>query len=397
MTVNSRALSLAWGLAFMGLVYSELNTPPTQNSLTALLDALTIDGPAAGMGLLTGATVTHMLKNWEDPAVARHRVLVFSGFLMISGMVLASIQSAIYPISFILGVVALCSLGFARLNSFTLTCLLAFTTFASAFVHTVFAIRPPVGGQYPALAWLAYGICGVLLFRVIDNKKVSVSLLFITGVIVGMVGMLTVLPNYLPDLFGVDPAVSKYYRENPPTTTIRYFSSIANSGGLLNVVGNFAAGTNLLTLGYLLQRFRFFEPVVASGRMSFSTYPFYIIIAAITMGGFSGFAEEINTAIDNPNTTVAHHKALDWQTFDSWVENSNSWADLSSHEIAYYGPDSESLINETKTKQIEPTSFLMAYPVAIIGNLVVSTLWMRFFSDGLIELLLFRRQRREGV
>lgn len=78
----------------MGLVYSEHNTPPTQNSLTALLDALTIDGPAAGMGLLTGATVTHMLKNWEDPAVAHHRVLVFSGFLMISGMVLASIQSA---------------------------------------------------------------------------------------------------------------------------------------------------------------------------------------------------------------------------------------------------------------------------------------------------------------
>lgn len=216
------------------------------------------------------------------------------------------------------------------MNSFALICLMAFTTFASAFVHTVFVIRPPVGGQYPALAWLAYGICGVLLF--------------ITGVIVGMVGMLTVLPNYLPDLFGVDPAVSKYYREDPPTTTIRYFSSIANSGGLLNVVGNFAAGTNMLTLGYLLQRLRFIDPVVASGRMSFSTYPFYIIIAAITMGGFSGFTEEINTAIDNPNTTVAHHKALDWQTFDSWVENSNSWADLSSHEIAYYGPDSESFL-----------------------------------------------------
>lgn len=378
MNESGRALSFAWGIAFLGLVYSELNTPPTQNSFTAFLDALTIDGPAAGMGLLTGATVMHALRYAQDPVVAKQRIALVSAFLMLSGMILASIQVAIYPISFVLGAVALCALGFVYLTSLPLLILLTVTTLASSFVHTVFAIDAPVGGQYPIIAWLAYGMCGTLLYRSLDSKKISPQLLFILGIIIGFMGILTVIPNYLPDLFGIDPAVGKYYRDNPPTTAITFLSSTANSGGLLNVVGNFAAGGYTLAFGYLAQGISFLQPLRALGRMSYGIYPIYVILAAISMNGFPGISVELSTALDS-SSTAAQHKTVDWPTFHSWVENSQSWDDLSEHEVRYYGPSSESIINESKKEDLQRNTFWFAYPLVIISSLIVSTLWVRRF------------------
>lgn len=395
---SKRALGLAWGVAFLGLIYAELNPPATQNALTSVIDAATEDGPAAAFGFLTGATVMHFYNNAgsdEEFDRSRTRILMLAAFSLVSGIVLSSIQVAIVPISATIGIVAMVMLLLARLNSLGLISLLCVLTALSAFVHSVFVMEFPVGGPYPILAWLAYGVSGILIYRAMFIRMVNPYLLFLCGVLVGLIGFLTVLPNYLPALFGISTDMGMYYRENPPTASIRYLSSVAHSGGLMNVVGNFAVGTYLMTASLILQRFRILDPVIATGRATFSTYPFYVLVSAIAMGGFPGFSSELSSAIESPSPTV-HERSLDWETFSTWVDDSNSWEELSVHEDLYYGSSDTKLINEDKAQGLEHSSFWWSYPLVAISTLLLSTLWLRRYPDGLIEMWLFRIRRKRS-
>lgn len=392
---SKRSLGLAWGIAFLSLIYAELNTPPTHNSFTNFLDAMTEDGPAACFGFLTGATVmyyAHHARDEEEATRARHRIVTLAAFCLTSGMLLNSIQVAIVPITVTIGIVALLALPLSRLNNLALLLALLVSTLLSTLIHTVFILEFPAGGPYPILAWVAYGICGILIYRVLMGRRVYVYILFWTGVLVGMLGILTVLPNYLPELFGISYDMGTYYRANPQTTSIRFLSSTAHSGGLINVVGNFAAGTYLLSACFVLQRFRFLEPIVSAGRLTLSIYPFYVLISAIFMAGFPGFSAELNSALSSPSVSV-NRKELDWETFSEWVDNSNSWDDLQIHSQQFYGSDGTSLIDKNKTENIERSSFQWSYPFSVLAVLIISTLWLRRFPEGLIEMLLFRRRQ----
>lgn len=394
---SKRALGLAWGIAFLGLIYAELNPPPTLNALSSLLDATTEDGPAACFGFLTGATIMHLLNsatNEDDIDDLRYDVLVLAGFCMVSGILLSTIQVAIAPITATVGIVALCILPLARLNDIVLLLALVGMIVVAAFVHTSFFVEFPFGGPYPLLAWIAYGIGGILVYRVLTQQRVYVYILFWMGVFVGFLGFLTVLPNYMPSLFGISSDMGAYYRYNPPSPSLRMLSSEAHSGGLLNTIGNLSVGCYLFSACFILQRFRVFTPVIAVGRTVFSTYPFYLVAAAIAMGGFPGFSYELDSAITSPSATL-EQRTLDWPTFSSWVSNSSSWEELALHEGQYYGNDGQPLINTAKAQGAELRSVWWSWPFVAILTLTMSTLWLRRFNDGLLEMLLLRHRKRQ--
>lgn len=395
-TEAKRALGIAWGIAFLSLIYAELNAPPVDNAFTSLLAITTEDSPAACFGFLTGATMMHFLhlsRTEEERERARNMLILVSGFCLVSGLVLGAIQSAIVPITVTVGIVALVLLPILYLNSLVLGISLVVISVLAALIHSVFIMNPPVGGPYPLLAWIAYGICGVLIYRAMWGRRTVVYVLFWAGIIVSSLQVLTLAPNYFPTLFSVNPEVGSYYRDNPQNTSLLFLSSAAHSGGLLNILGNFAAGTYLLSACFVLQRFRIMGVFYPVGRLAFSTYPFYVLASAITMGGFSGVSEEISAALET--TTVNNQqKAIDWPTFSSWVNDSQSWQELSAHEKQFNGTNNTSLINEKKVKGFEYSAFDWSYPFAALGTLIFSNLWLRRYGDGLIEMALLRRKRR---
>lgn len=382
-----RAFGLSWAVAVLGIMFAELNGPVHSSSFMKLADAVTEDGPAAAAGFLAGALIMHVSMLAEEQGrqvAARANLIAWGAACLVIGLLIYSIQIAIIPVIMTVGLVVVMLTPLARASTGVLTALYLVCLGISAAIHPIFHFEVPIGGPYPIIAWLAYGITGLVVYRVIVNNPKRVGMVFFIACIIGFATFFAALLDYF-NFLGGSAGTSSYYQSNPGATSIPFFSSAAHSGGLLNVIGNSTVGTYLFTACLFLQRFPAFRPLENLGYLAFITYPIYVLLMAAYMGGFPGFGDELSRALSTQVST-SQATPLDWHTFASWVHSSSSWDELGEFEKQYFGPFSSnfsSLFSSGGVVNHNP----VAFPIVALISLVVANAWVHFFRFDFFDRL----------
>ncbi|APT89353.1 hypothetical protein CFRA_08935 [Corynebacterium frankenforstense DSM 45800] len=265
-------------------------------------------------------------------------------------------------------------------------------TLALAFVGLVLfsglaAVVTGFTGGYPPLAWLAYGVFGMLLHRVFFAAREWAVGTALLGAALGAAGL---VHRHLAGA-GVPGTAT-----NPGTgVAAAFLSPVGHSGGVLDVLyscGVAAALTGLcLWVCHAPTPRRAVFPLRAVGTMALTVYVLHVVTATVPLSGVLDGPEAAD-AVPYSSTPSSPYGDKDFDEFREEVAGLDDWQDWTAYESR--------LFEDAYTEQTGQTPGEIAVPEdgghpwwlagSVLAAVVLCPLWRRRFERGPLEALLRR-------
>lgn len=371
-------LDLARGLAVLGMMVAHLG--PKGGWIETATDGF----PSAMFAVLAGCSLSLMNTRADaegGPAVARarFRALVRGLLLMAAGVVLGFLPTTILIVLVPVGAIYVLLGPLTRWRTWAL----ALTFVGLTLFSGLAAVVTGFSGGYPPLAWLAYGVFGMLLHRVFFAARewaVGTALLGAALGVAGLVHRHLVGPGELGVSTGVVEA---------------YLSPVGHSGGVLDVLyscGVAAALTGLcLWVCHAPAPRRAVFPVRAVGAMALTVYVLHVVTATVPLSGIFD-RPEVADAVPYSSEPYSPYGGKDFDEFREEVSRLDDWEDWSAYESR--------LFEEAYTEQTGQAPGEIAvpaqngHPLWLAGSMLVAVvgcpLWRRRFERGPLEALMRR-------
>ncbi|AKK02204.1 DUF418 domain-containing protein [Corynebacterium epidermidicanis] len=298
----------ALGFAILCLFWADLYPAPSQSPTQRFFSALIADGPAAVAVFAVGFLIMHLVRPYLDgdemhTKSARAMILVYGGLIAIVALALQSIQASFVPVLLVTSAVFLFLPYLITATTSNLVWLYIGATLVSALACTFVRFNPPIGGEYPFFAFLAYAIAGVVTERLCFRSPRLFPVLFMVGVASAMAGLLTIVWS---TLFAYTSA------NTLPSPLLRFLSPAPNTGALLNTLGNTAMGLYFVTGSFLLWRSKILrkvlQPIVAIGVSGATVYTIHICVASLMLTDLNTMSLERTDGSARP--ALSNHPVL---------------------------------------------------------------------------------------
>ncbi|WP_448854159.1 DUF418 domain-containing protein [Corynebacterium frankenforstense] len=375
-------LDLARGLAVLGMMVAHLG--PKGGWIETATDGF----PSAMFAVLAGCSLSLMNTRADaegGPAVARARFrAVVRGLLLVAaGFVLGLLPTMILIVLVPVGAIYVLLSPLTRWRTWELALSFVGLTLFSGLAAVVTGFT----GGYPPLAWLAYGVFGMLLHRVFFAAREWAVGTALLGAALGATGL---VHRHL-----VEPVVP--WSDGEATTGVAgaFFSPVGHSSGLLDVLcscGMAAALTGLcLWICHAPAPRRAVFPLRAVGTMALTVYVLHVLTATIPLSGiFDG--TEVEDAVPYTSEPYSPYGDKDFDEFREEVAGLDGWEDWTAYESR--------LFEEAYTEQTGQTPGEIAVPAqdghpwwlagSVLAALVLCPLWRRRFERGPLEALMRR-------
>lgn len=371
-------LDLARGLAVLGMMVAHLG--PKGGWVETAADGF----PSAMFAVLAGCSLSLMNSRADaegGPAVARarFRALVRGLLLIAAGVVLGILPTTILIVLVPVGAIYVLLGPLTRWRTWTL----ALTFVGLVLFSGLAAVVTGFDGGYPPLAWLAYGVFGMLLHRVFFAAREWAVGTALLGAALGAAGL---VHRHL-----VGAGV-------PGTATgpaEAFLSPVGHSGGVLDVLyscGVAAALTGLcLWVCHAPTPRRAVFPLRAVGMMALTVYVLHVVTATVPLSGILD-GPEVADAVPYSSTPSSPYGDKDFGEFREEVAGLDDWEDWSAYESR--------LFEEAYTEQTGQTPGEIAVPGqdghpwwlagSVLAAVVLCPLWRRRFERGPLEALMRR-------
>lgn len=371
-------LDLARGLAVLGMMVAHLG--PKGGWVETATDGF----PSAMFAVLAGCSLSLMNTRADaegGPAVARarFRALVRGLLLIAAGVVLGILPTTILIVLVPVGAIYVLLGPLTRWRTWTL----ALTFVGLVLFSGLAAVVTGFNGGYPPLAWLAYGVFGMLLHRVFFAAREWAVGTALLGAALGAAGL---VHRHL--VGSGEPGVSTGAAE-------AFLSPVGHSGGVFDVLyscGVAAALTGLcLWVCHAPAPRRAVFPLRAVGTMALTVYVLHVVTATVPLSGILD-GPEVADAVPYSSTPSSPYGDKDFGEFREEVAGLDDWEDWSAYESR--------LFEEAYTEQTGQTPGEIAVPGqdghpwwlagSVLAAVVLCPLWRRRFERGPLEALMRR-------
>lgn len=371
-------LDLARGLAVLGMMVAHLG--PKGGWIETATDGF----PSAMFAVLAGCSLSLMNTRADaegGPAVARarFRALVRGLLLIAAGIVLGVLPTTILIVLVPVGAIYVLLGPLTRWRTWTL----ALTFVVLVLFSGLAAVVTGFNGGYPPLAWLAYGVFGMLLHRVFFAAREWAVGTALLGAALGAAGL---VHRHL--VGSGEPGVSTGAAE-------AFLSPVGHSGGVLDVLYSCGVAAALTGLCLWVCRApaprRAVFPLRAVGMMALTVYVLHVVTATVPLSGILD-GPEVADAVPYSSMSSSPYGDKEFEEFREEVAGLDDWQDWTEYE--------SHLFEEAYTEQTGQTPGEIAVPEndghpwwlagSVLAAVVLCPLWRRRFERGPLEALMRR-------
>ncbi|SQG65164.1 membrane protein [Corynebacterium renale] len=383
-------LDLARGLAIIGMIVAHTgpHVPP--------FSEISAGYPSTLFAVLCGITITRMhmradASSGTDLALLRFRDVVRGLLLMGLGVILTPLTS----IAVVLGPIGLLYMVLGYLTRLrmrwlvtTALVLLAVQWLVGSMVTTGFFVLAltATASVYPPLAWLAYGILGVIVFRTFSFLRTKAAAWWTVG-IVALAGGAAWLRVVLLDDFSsaTDP---EGYSGAAGFSALHGMSIIPHSGGLLDIAVTATVAVAVFLICMWVCRIpsatRFTLPLHSFGSMALTVY----IVHALTLFPLFAFGYTSSPQADfSAEKTSSFSDPRSVMSPSEWVaqfEHIETWPEMIAAEEEAWNKVYENPANDYFEKDL-PTPTNPVGIGLIVAGLIFAPLWKSRFRRGPAE------------
>ncbi|SES19889.1 hypothetical protein [Corynebacterium cystitidis] len=391
---------LARAIAIFGMIAAHF-TPAVYPG-----DWLSNGYPSALFAVLVGVSTAIILTNRPHLATS-YGYGVRATLILLLGLALSLWPSMIMVVLTTIAIEMLVLVLIHHWSSRRLVITLAILILAGPAVKalaTVFSYEPLIGGAYPLLAWIAYGVGGILVHRLLQAHK-NIALVLVA------VGFLAVAAAYpfrasSKDTSGVSTAMyspsqpveakdftdSKDFIEpKAPSALLDYFAVNAHSGGLFDVLTTLLGAAGMIALCVLLCRWIplvfVTYPLRAIGTMPLTIYTLHVITEPLLT---HVFGNEFGPS-KKPDTTGQYVPDMPWEIYQDKVAHSVDYPTLWDKEQLWWDgfyQDKPALFID------EPSLQTGEFLVTVIVAVAFASLWKIWLRQGPLEWALAATVRR---
>lgn len=399
---RTAGIDLARALAIIGMMAAHLVYSYGDTGSGAWSGEYWTSGyPSALFAVLAGVSTGFLMRGgWSSyPRLVRRAIILALLGAALSGMQ-HDIAIVLVPIAIeLLAVGALTRWGTGRILA-VLAILLTLGCLASSPSPFTFVLA----GMYPPFAWIAYGVCGLLMYRyliAIDQPAWLLAVLSGGGLGIGIAVALLGLREsfvgwtmYAP-LEAGDTTPEDILGEQASLldgTWLFYLSPHPHSGGLGDVVFSAAVSLGVISACLLLCRLRWAEvvtyPLRAFGAMSLTMYVAHVL----TAGWFLMPAVNNATWGDASFEEQYADTMMPWEEYQEVVASVDSRDELWAIEDQWYEDNVESTMTEPGSADEEhtpiPAMAWWAFAGSVLVGVVFAVAWKQKFRRGPLEAAL---------
>ena len=386
----ARALAIIGMMAaHLAYTYASLNGPGITGAYWAT------GYPSSLFAVLAGVSLGFLTQRTPYAQVLRRAVVLalLGGTL---SMAQYDITIVLVPIAFELAILGAVAHWSTRRLAILFAALLLLGPLLTTPVWALYL--PIINGTYPLLAWLAYGACGLLIYRLLITEQRPawvLGALGIAGVAVAVVAGLLGLRGGSEELgWSLGEAV-QYTDTLPPDkfenwtqfNALTYLSPHAHSGGLGDVALSCALSLGIIALCLLACRATWFDraayPVRAFGSMALTMYVLHVFTAAWLL------LPAINNVVYSADYDVAagdDWEGMPWPEYQDAVASAGSYEEFWEAEAEYWeqkSPHAEVPVEEEP--ESVPSIAWWCFGGSVLGGLLFASLWKLKFRRGPLE------------
>lgn len=340
--------------------------------------------PSALFAVLVGVS-TALLLSRQPQLSTRYGFLVRAAFILLLGVALdewpTMISVVLITIALEMFILTLIHHWSTRVLCIILIALVLFGPLVNLVLYnSVFGVGL-LGGSYPLLVWVAYGIGGVVLHRLLQFRPAAAWAVLPVGVLaVGLAYPLRGLGEFpgkdvgwigFPATGGVTPPI--YYSD--------YLGAMPHSGGLVDVVTTLLGAAGVIALCVLACRLPLLVmlsyPLRAVGSMPLTIYTYHVLSEPILTWLFGNSIRSDETFIEQ-----GYEPDMPWPTYQDKVARSEDYEAFWEQEELWWQqqplPEPEDYIDVLPTHTGE-------FWVTVLVAVVFASLWRIWLRRGPLE------------
>lgn len=366
MSTRIHGVDLARGLAILGMMFVHFASfSPAETIMEGY--------PSTLFAVVAGISLAIMFSRTSTPSP----LLIRGSIILVLGMVLSTVPVIAQALTS-LAVIYLLLFWVPALRTRSLLILFGgLAVLSEVLAQLTFSASP-----YPAATWLAYGVAGILLYRVIVQAPSRLWWVLLGSVVVAvpLIWWRSMFPSIDPT-FSSDPV--RYSTEYVPMDNALMWSSgffpTPHSGTLGDIFYTGSVAVAIIAACVLLCRLgaavSVTLPVRAVGKMALTVYITHVITA--------GFYLNHAMYQSMPDYDVPAEAPVEptFEEYQEAVAAASSWEEFYDAESEFYDDPA----GYPEYEDEETDIYWWGFAISAVLALILAPLWFRFFRRGPLE------------